>query len=295
MEVRPRWYRLALLLAVLTGAPTVRAQDPADVPPATNQSAAITTGLEQRRPFWRGSGRTRPFFAATLDGGALYLRPTAHFGYGRPHFEWVGAELGTGLSLGGLTAYAGLRGVFPYLDLSVGARYEAPRNQAFLPRQPSFLREELELTTLPQSRYVVGQVEGASAIPFPGGNLLLVASGYYLSNVPDDFLLWEQSLRVVSDAPWMWRGRLGYLYHVGWLGTLRVGATAEFIHLVGRGEVVVRTGPALSVSLTHHLEAHAAALLVVSSPDALGLRGADLGRLGLSYRWALGDRWAEFP
>jgi len=293
--MRRRAWLLILVLAALLLPRTARAQDPADAPPATNQSDAITTGLEQRRPFWRGSGGERPFFAATLDGGALYLRPRAHIGYGRPHFQWVGAEVGTGLSLSGVTGYAGLRGVFPYLDLSIGARYESPRDQAFLPRQDSFVREELELTTLPQARYVVGQVEAASAIPFPGGNIVAVASGYYISNVPDDLLVFEQSLRVVSDAPWMWRGRLGYLYHLGWLGTMRVGALAEFIHLVGRKDFVIRTGPALSVSLTHHLEATAQVLLVAQSPDSLGLRGADLGRLGLRYRWALGDNWADFP
>lgn len=290
-----RLWALTLLLLVLIVPRDARAQDPADSPPATNQSDAITTGLEQRRPFWRGSGGVRPFFAATLDAGALYLRPRAHFGYGRPHFNWVGAELGTGFSLSGITGYGGLRGVFPYLDLSIGARYESPVDQAFLPRQKSFVREELELTTLPQARYIVGQVEAASAIPFPGGNLVAVASGYYISNVPDDLLLFEQSLRVVSDAPWMWRARLGYLYHLGWLGTMRAGATAELIHLVGRKSVVVRTGPALSVALTHHLEATAAVLIVATSPDALGLRGADLGRIGLRYRWAMGDRWSEFP
>lgn len=290
-----RQLSLLLLLILVLVPGSARAQDPADSPASTNQSDAITTGIEQRRPFWRGSGGVRPFFAATLDGGALYLRPRAHFGYGRPHFEWVGAEIGTGLSLSGVTGYAGLRGVFPYLDLSIGARYESPRDQAFLPRQSSFVREELELTTLPQARYVVGQVEAASSIPFPGGNIVAVASGYYVSNVPDDLLVFEQSLRVVTDAPWMWRARLGYLYHLGWLGTLRVGATGEVIHLVGRNAVVVRTGPALSVALTHHLEAAAAVLVVASSPDTLGLRGADVGRIGLRYRWALGDNWAEFP
>jgi len=285
----------SVILCLLVVSERAQAQDPADAPPATNQSDAITTGLAQRRPFWRGSGGVRPFFAATMDAGALYLRPRAHFGYGRPHDEWIGAEIGTGLSLSGVTGYAGLRGAFPYVDLSIGARYESPRNQSFLPRRDSFVREELELTSLPAARYVVGQVEAASSIPFPGGNIVAVASGYYLSNVPDDLLVFEQSLRVVSDAPWMWRARLGYLYHLGWLGTMRVGATAELIHLVGRKSVVVRTGPALSVALTHHLEATAAVLIVATSPDAIGLRGADLGRLGLRYRWALGDNWAEFP
>jgi len=36
-------------------------------------------------------------------------------------------------------------------------------------------------------------------------------------------------------------------------------------------------------------------MIVAYSPDTLGLIGADLGQLGLRYRWATGDRFPEFP
>jgi hypothetical protein len=51
----------------------------------------------------------------------------------------------------------------------------------------------------------------------------------------------------------------------------------------------------LTLSLTHHLDAIGAVMIVAASPDQLGLLGADLGQLGLRYRWSTGDRWPEFP
>jgi len=36
-------------------------------------------------------------------------------------------------------------------------------------------------------------------------------------------------------------------------------------------------------------------MVVAVSPDELGLVGADLGQLGLRYRWASNDRWPDFP
>jgi len=34
---------------------------------------------------------------------------------------------------------------------------------------------------------------------------------------------------------------------------------------------------------------------LTSGTDQLGVVGADLGQLGLRYRWASGDRWSDFP
>jgi hypothetical protein len=59
--------------------------------------------------------------------------------------------------------------------------------------------------------------------------------------------------------------------------------------------VNVRLGPAIVVSLTHHLEAVGVAALSVFNPDEIGLAGADLGQIGMRYRWATGDLWPEFP
>mgnify|MGYP006969382421 CR=1 FL=1 len=121
-------------------------------------------------------------------------------------------------------------------------------------------------------------------------------TAYYIDGVPDGLRVYEQQLRVVVEPPWVWRARIGYLLHFGWLGSLRVGPAAEVIHVPNRETgVTVRAGPLVSVALTHHLEAAAAVMIVAATQDELGLAGADLGQLGLRYRWATGDRWAQFP
>lgn len=295
--------RAALLIAAMVLGATVlgasleaRAQDLSDLPPSTTTGIPLTSGVEQQRPFWRGSGETRFFFASTTDVGAIFLRPMAHVGYGKPHYRWIGLDFGSGLSLGTVSGYAGLRGVYPgVLDVRVGAHYQHPTGQRYLPRQESYIREDLDHSEFGRGAYIAAEAEIASALPIPSGSLIAVLTGMYIGNVPDDANVFVQAQRVVLEPPWLWRGRLGYLYHFGWEGTMKLGVTAEIIHLVKREDFVIRAGPVLSVALTHHLEALAAAMIVARSPDSLGLSGADLGQLGLRYRWATGDAWAAFP
>jgi hypothetical protein len=181
------------------------------------------------------------------------------------------------------------------IDIRAGARYEYPTDFNFLPVKDSYTREELEDPVLGREFYLAGEVEITGTIPVPRGSIIAVATGYALLGIPDDRAIFENALRVVTDPPWLWRARLGYLFHFGWEGTMRLGVAAETIHLVGRGEFVVRAGPLFSVALTHHLETQAAIMVVAHSPDELGLVGADIGQLGLRYRWATGDRFPEFP
>lgn len=288
--------RLLVTVVFVLASRPARAQDVADLPPGTGTGDTLSEGLENQRPFWSGSGPSRPFFASTLEGGALFVRPTAHLGYGKPFHRWFGVDGGASLALGGVRMFGGVHAVVPkWGDLTIQARYEHPRNEFWLPPQETYIREDLELQSTGRQAYVVGEAEYRGAWSVPGGNLAAVVTGYYVGNVRDDFYVFERGLRVVLDPPWMWRGRLAYLYHLGWLGTMRLGAAVELIHLVNRNTAVVRAGPAISVSLTHHLDAVGAAMIVARSPDQLGLIGADLGQLTLRYRWATGDRWAEFP
>jgi hypothetical protein len=284
----------ALVAATLVSGGAI-AQGIADLPPGNQATSPLTEGIEQARPFWRGSGPTRPFMAATIDAGVVYLLPRAHFGYGKPHFRWFGAEIGSGISLGSMRSYAGIRGSMPGLDVRVGARYEHPVSQRYLPEQEAFDREELDQVGFSRGVYLAGEAEVTTSIAVPSGSIIGVVTGMYMSSVPDDVYVFEQAMRVVVDPPWMWRLRLGYLYHLGWQGTMKLGVAGEVIHLVERQSFTARLGPAISVALTHHLEAVAAVMIVAHSPDSLGLSGADLGQLGLRYRWATGDAWAAFP
>jgi hypothetical protein len=272
------------------------AQDPADLPPSAGLSGAASAGLSQSRPYWSGSGPTRGFMSAVFDTGALYMRPTLAAGYGKPHHKWAGVEGGSGISLGGVRYYAGIRGVWPGIQVRVGMRYEAPIQQFFLPPQEEYFREDIETEDAPASKYLAAEAEITGAWPMPGGSMFGVLSGYYIGGVPDPLYVFEESLKTVVAPPWMWRARLGYLLHIGWQGSMKLGIAFEALHIPLRDNTVtLRTGPLLSVALTHHLEAVAALMLVAASPDSLGVVGADLGQLGIRYRWATGDRWSEFP
>lgn len=290
--------RLGLVVIVALGVALVRharAQDFADLPPAQGLGPGLTTGVEQARPYWTGSGPARFFLAAQLEGGPLYFRPTLQAGYGKPHHQWLGAETASSLTISGTRYYAGLRGVLPNLGLRVGLRYESPFQQNLLPRQHAYDRFELEINDTPRGTYLSTEAEVTSSWDAPGGNMLLVLSGYHLSGFPDHYNVWDLNLKQVVEPPWLFRARMGYLYHVGWLGSMRVGGAAEIIGIPLRNTAVVRAGPIVAVSLTHHLQAVAAVMLVARERDSFGVRGADLGQLGLVYRWATGDRFASFP
>lgn len=287
--------RLALAIALSLVPATAAAQDVADLPPPSDLTGALTTGVHRARKYWDGSGPTRPFLSAVLDLGVVHFRPTLAAGYGKPHYEWIGVETGGGISLSGTRYYAGIRGVLPIVDLRIGARYELPVEQYFLPPQDSYQREELETERTAPQRYIAGEGELTTSWPMPGGSMFLVGTGYVLGAVESPYYIFEEALKVVAAPPFMWRGRLGYLGHIGWLGTMKLGGAAEVIHLVAREAAVVRAGPLVSVALTHHLEASAGIMIVAYSPDDLGIVGADLGQLGVRYRWATGDRFPEFP
>ena len=272
------------------------AQDPADLPPPQIVQPGLTGGLEQaqKRPFW-GSGATRWFVAATMEAGFVYLRPQIALGYGKPHWSWVGIEGYSGVSTGGGVEYAGLRATTAFVDVRAGARYTYDIDQHFLLPQESYSRADSELRRGSQSRYVALEAEITGTVPLPQGSLFAVATGYAVVGVPPDYYVFEQSFHVIMAPPYVWRARLGYVASFGIDETLKVGAATEVIGIPGRDAFVVRAGPLLGVALTHHLEAVGAIMLVATSPDELGLRGAEFGQVGLRYKWAAGDRWPEFP
>jgi len=297
--VAGRWHRLAGLAVTLAllglAPPLARAQDPADLPPAQGSGAALRSGIESDLPYWQLCGPVRPFLSATLDAGVLYYRPTLAVGYGRPHHQWVGVEGYAGITHAGGSNYFGLHGEWSGFHLRGGARYEYPVDDYYVAPQDSYEREDLEGELHGRARYFAAEVEVSGSVGVPGGTLFGVATGYALFGVPDDFHVFEQSLKVVADPPWMWRARAGYLLHIGWMETMKLGAAVEVIHIPGRDALVFRAGPAINVALTHHLEAVGASMFIAMSPDSLGLVGADIGQIGLRYRWATGDRWADFP
>ena len=285
---------LALAVCIGLGVADAHAQAAADFP-ATGSISDVTTGVEQTRPFWSGSGKRRPFLAATLGVGIVFGDARLQAGYGKPHFSWVGAEGGARVGLGSERFYAGFRARHPGINFRVGVRYEAAVQQGFLPPQESYERVDLETECCGLSRYLAPEAEVTATVPIPYGSIIGVVTGMAVALTPSDFYVWEQSLRTVIAPPWVWRARLGYLAHIGWAGSMKLGAAAEIIHIPRREMVVVRAGPLVSVGLTHHLEVNGGLMIVAASRDSIGLPAADVGQLALIYKWALGDRWPEFP
>jgi hypothetical protein len=281
-------------LAMVLPASLAHAQAAADFP-AIGTLSDVTSGVEQTRPFWGGSGPSRGFMAAAFSLGVVNFEPRLQLGYGKPHHQWIGVEGGPTMALGGTRFYGGLRAKSPGIDFRVGTRFETQFSSYLLPVQHKYVREDLELEGPEASRYLATEAELIGAIPFPGGNLFAVLTGMAITNVPDNRNVWERSLRTVIAPPWVWRARLGYLGHIGWAGSMKLGAAAEVIHVPLRDMVVVRAGPLVSVGLTHHLEVSGGLMIVAASRDDIGLPAADVGNLALVYKWATGDRWSEFP
>lgn len=272
--------------------------DPADSPSSAGDHEALSVGAEGEHQHWR-HGRGRSFLAATFDLGFAYLRPTLALGYGRPHHEWFGIEGYSGVSDSGLSEYLGVRGVLPFLRARVGLRYQVPFSQYYLTPQPFYTQDDIDVDLHGRSSYLALETELSGSVAIPSGKLIAVATGHNVLGTPSGQYVFEESLKVVIDPPVLWRARLGYMASIAWWDhdedALQVGAAAELLHNPGRGAVTIRMGPLVSVPLTCHLEAVGAIMLVASSPDQLGLDGANFGKLGLRYRWATGDPGPGFP
>ncbi|XYH98857.1 hypothetical protein ACMHYB_03580 [Sorangium sp. So ce1128] len=291
---RPLAAAAALAFLVPAGA---RAQDPADLPPPASDPPPVTSGVDllQKRSYWARSAGARPFVSAVLELGVIYYRPSLALGVGKPHWSWLGLEGYASVSPSGGAEYVGFRAALPRLEIRGGARYAFSTSQYFLQPRASYTRRETELMQGHKSRYIAGEIEVSGSIPLLGGSLFGVATGYAVLGAPEGYYLYEEALHTVMKPPYLYRARLGYMGEVDRYGELRLGAAAEVLGNPGRDSLIVRIGPVLAVSLTHHLDAVGTVMVVAATPDRLGLLGADLGQLGLRYRWATGDRWPEFP
>jgi hypothetical protein len=258
---------------------TIGVEAPVSSPPATGGTEQAVVGR-----YWE-LGRTRPFLAATVDAGLIYLRPRFMAGYGRPHWSWIGVEAAPSLGMGGLGYYSGLAVALPWFSVRGGSRYFYPFGRRLLEPQEEYERSEIGLLEGPAGDYLAYELEVAGTLPLGPGSLFGVATGMYVGLVPPDKYVYEDSLKVVVAPPYVWRTRVGYLLALGMNGAIRVGVAGETIGLPGRDALVIRGGLMASVLISSELEAQASILPVLMSPDSLGLAGSDFGQLGVRYRW----------
>lgn len=283
--------------ALVAGARTAAAQvQVLDLPTPSIAPPPLTGDIEQlgKRAFWR-AGRQRLFMASTIEIGNIYARGGVAAGYGKPHWTWIGLEGSSAVSPSGGVAYGGIRLASPYIDVRAGARYTFTASSHFLVPRDTYERHDIDDEVGPKLRYVTLEAEVAGGYPLLGGAVFGIVGIYHPTGTPEGWNMFDQTLQIVASPPVLWRARAGYLVGVDKWEMFRVGAAVELVGNPARDLVVVRGGPTVTVLVTHHLEAFGAALLVIHSPDKLGIAGGQLGEIGFRYRWATGDRWPEFP
>lgn len=278
--------RLRLGLGFLIVSRAAQAVEPIGIE-APVPSPPATGGTEQSviARYWE-LGRTRPFLAATVDAGLIYLRPRLMAGYGRPHWSWFGVEAHPSLGFSGISYYQGLNLTLPWFSVRGGSRYFYPYSRRLLEPRDEYERSDIGLMVGPAGDYLAYEVESTGAVPLGPGSLFAVATGMRIELVPDDKYVYEDSLKVVAAPPYVWRARLGYLLGFGPAAAIRFGGAAEAIGLPGRDAVVWRAGVMASVLISARLEAQVSLLPMINGPDDLGLAGSDFGTLGVRYRWA---------
>ncbi|MBX3125953.1 MAG: hypothetical protein KF718_04525 [Polyangiaceae bacterium] len=274
--------RLTFALVGLAGTALAQTSLPTTPPSDGSGIERLSTG-----GYWE-SGVGRPFVAGSLELGWTYVRPRIAAGYGRPYYRWLGVEAAPLGSTSGAGAYVGAKGQMPYFEMRAGARYFAPIARSLFPARESQDWIDIERRDGPSATYVALESELSGAVPIAGGGPFWMLTAYYVSDLPDGYHLFEESLKVVIDPPWVWRFRVGYAARFGKYDAISLGVAQENLVLPGRGRHVLRAGLIASVRVTDNLDAQLSILPVLHGPDTIGLDGADFGQLGVRWRFATG-------
>jgi hypothetical protein len=272
-------------VALSASAATARADQGAPTDVETVETPLQVPILE---PGHWARGNARLFAATTLDAGYLYLRPRLTVGYGKPFLLWGGLDVNPIATSSGIGAYGGLRVQIPWFDLRVGARGFRAFDHRLLSPQAQYDTVALQNATGPISQYVTLEAELSGGIPAGPGSVLLVLTASSVQGVPSGNYVYEETLRVITNPPAIYRARVGYALRLGSEGNMRVGLVGEVLDLPARNDLVYRAGMVASFGIDDHFEALGLLVIPVSSPDSLGIAGGDFGELGIRYRWATG-------
>jgi hypothetical protein len=237
----------------------------------------------------------RPFLAATVDVGYLYLRPRLSFGYGRPFTLWAGVDVNPIVTQNYLGAYGGLRLQVPWFDIRVGARAANAFQHHYLVPQDHFHSQDLIEANGKSAQYLTLEAELSGAIPAGPGSVLLVLTASSVQLVPKGDYVYEETLRVIVSPPQLYRARVGYALRFLSEGNARVGVVAEVLEIPDRQAQVYRAGVVATFGIDDHLEAVGLLVVPVWGPDSIGIAGGDYGELGLRYRWCSGHSDAPRP
>jgi hypothetical protein len=229
----------------------------------------------------------RSFVATTVDVGFVYARPRVSLGYGRPFTSWVGIDANPIASSAGLGMYGGLRFEIPHLDLRVGPRYFFAFQHTYLEPEQSYRRLDLETVGGQRATTLTYEAELDASLPLGPGDLLARGSISYVTGVPSNQEVFEETLHVIVKPPLVWRGRGGYAFRFGPSNQHSIGFVVDVLDVPKRDDsLTVRAGPVLRLVLSRRVEVRGSFVVTVSSPDSIGLVGGDFTELGVRYRWA---------
>lgn len=244
--------------------------------------------------YW-SEGTPRFFFTQRSELGAPYLKPYVSVGYGLPHWIWAGLDANAITTLEFLQTYVGVRAATPVLDFAFGARHTWSYNKPFLAPSDRFTSASVLDAGGDKAQYWAWEAEVVGILPLPHAALLadFIAVGAW--DVPRGRYFYDESYRAVVKDPTFFILRVAAVARFMNENAFKVGVLTETVFGTGRGQPIVRVGPALSIQLTDHLELNAAVTVAVSSPDDLGLVLGAYGVGGLRYRWSTGERRPAWP
>ncbi|MEM9190946.1 MAG: hypothetical protein AAGF12_17305 [Myxococcota bacterium] len=231
-------------------------------------------------------GPPRWFLAGAVDFGVLYFRPRFSGGFGTPYRSWIGFDVNPIFGGEGVGAYGGLRFAVPFVDLRVGARYFFTFRRSFLEPRDSYDHLQIESRAGPSSRYL--SLESELSIDIPIGPTAIVGEFAItaVQFVDEGFYVFEETISVVVDPPFVLRGRLGYAVEFGPDEMIQIGLVGEIVRLPGRDVWIARAGIIARINLWDDVQLRGTVIPPVASPDTLGAGGGDSFLLGVRFRWA---------
>lgn len=276
------------------GAPTLEPVDAhghasthaAPIKPAIPEADVPTMWIDRNLSKSWELGGLRPFFSAAVDIGYLYVRPRVAVGWGKPFHQWIGLEANPSASANSTGGYAGLRLDLPHFDLRVGARQTYSFNRSYLEPKVAYDRWDLESTARARTFLTILESEANVIIPVGPGAIIALASVSYLPTVPDNTVVYEETLRVMVTPPWVLRQRIGYMFGFGEHKQASIGPAIDVLEVIERRSQVVRAGVLTRFALSRSFELRGTFMPRLFSQDSLGLLESDFTELGLRWRWA---------
>lgn len=232
-------------------------------------------------------GPARWFMSAQADVGFMFLRPTASFGYGRPHDHWAGIDVFPIFSSGQAGLYSGIRYRHPRFEFRTGALYSYSLNHSYLEQKEHYDAHDLEILNGNHAEYIASDSEIIITIPIRKFYFALETQAIFLTGVPQSHFVFVDTLGAVVAPPASFRQLLAAGYAVPGVPGLFVAPAAESVWAPGREQPwVIRAGAIVVFSMYQDLELRTDILPTVWSPDDLGREGSSWLEVNLRFRWA---------